>query len=187
MVKIVKETKRVVKNSLYASDHFREMARKYPNKVAVVLEDRKMTFKELDEISNRIANYLRSSTDLKRGDTMAVIMDNCPEFVYIILALSKIGVAAALVNYNLRSDSLAHCIRIANCSGVFFHSTLSEAVAEVLPNLAISDMLYCVCGESSIPQAKSLEAKISTASTADPPPIEGKSALGMLLLRNYHG
>ena len=60
MVKIVKETKRVVKNSLYASDHFREMARKYPNKVAVVLEDRKMTFKELDEISNRIANYLRS-------------------------------------------------------------------------------------------------------------------------------
>ena len=166
------------------SDRFQATAAKYPNKPAIVFEDREITFKELDEISNKIANLLRSSTNLKHGDTMAVIMDNCPEFVYITLALSKIGVTAALINCNLTGDSLAHCIRIANCSGVFFHSTLSEAVAEVLPNLAISDMLYCVCGGSeggsSIPQAKSLEAEISTASAANLPPVEGKSALGML-------
>ena len=178
LLKIQISLRHGVRNKLHVSDRFQATARKYPNKVAIMFEDRKMTFKELDEISNKIANYLRSSTNLQRGDTMAIFMENCPEFVCICLALSKIGVTAAYINFNLHSDSLAHCIRIGNCSGVFFHSTLSETMAEVLPNLAISDMLYCVCGESSIPQAKSLEAEISTASPANPPPVEGKSAHG---------
>ena len=174
------------RQKLYISDGFQATAAKYPNKAAIVFEDREITFKELDEISNKIANMLRSSTNLKHRDTVAIFMENCPEFVFVSLALSKIGVTAALINCNLTGDSLTHCIRIANCSGVFFHSTLSEAVAEVLPNLAISDMLYCVCGESSIPQAKSLEAEISTASPANPPPLEGKSALGMCQYSGYN-
>ena len=169
----------IKRQKLYISDFFQETAAKYPNKVAIVFEDREITFKELDEVSNKIANMLRSSTNLKHRDTVAIFMENCPEFVFVGLALSKIGVTAALINYNLTGDSLAHCIRIANCSGVFFHSTLSEAVAEVLPSLAISDVLYCVCGEISIPQAKSLEAEISPASPDKPPPVEGKSAKGM--------
>ena len=173
------DLRHVKRQNLYITDVFQATAAKHPNKVAIVFEDREITFKELDQVSNKIANMLRSSTNLKHGDTVAIFMENCPEFVFVSLALSKIGVTAALINCKLTGDSLAHCIRIANCSGLFFHSTLSEAVAEVLPSLAISDVLYCVCGESSIPQAKSLEAEISPASPDKPPPVEGKSAMGM--------
>lgn len=163
---------------MYVSDYFQETAKKYPNKVALMYEKSQVTFRELDEVSNKIANALCSSTSLQRGDTMAIFMENCPEYVYITLALSKLGVIGAYINYNLRGDSLAHCIRIANCSGMIFGSALSDAVSEVLPNLAISEMLYFVGNECSLPQAKSLDAAMKAASPNPPPPVEGKSALG---------
>lgn len=189
-MRILRDLKRGDRNKLYVSDRFQETVKKYPSKVAIMFEDKKITFKELDEVSNKVANVLRSSTNLRRGDTMAIFMENCLEYVYISLALSKIGVTGAFINYNLRSDSLAHCIRIANCSGIFFTSALSEAVAEVLPNLNISDMLFHVGGKCSIPRAKSLEDEIATGSPANPPPVEGKSASGESLIRTalmeYH-
>ena len=180
LLSILRQQKRGLAGKRYVSDWFQETVRRHPNKVALMFEDRKVTFKELDEVSNRIANMLRASTNLQRGDTMAIFMENCLEYVFVVLALSKLGVTAALINYNLRSDSLTHCIRIANCSGLFFNASLSEAVAEVLPNLAISDMLYWVGGgDCSLPRAKCLEDEISAASPANPPPPAGKSALGM--------
>ena len=89
-----------------------------------MFEDREIAFKELDqdEISNKISNMLRCFANLKHGDTIAVIMDNCPEFVYMyiirFLPLSKIGITAALINCNLTGDSLAHCIHMAQGGSV---------------------------------------------------------------------
>ena len=178
LVRMVRSLKRGQKERLYVSDYFQEMVMKHPNKIALMYEDTKVTFKEVDEISNRIANALRSSTPLQHGDTMAIFMENCPEYIYIQLALSKLGVTGAYINYNLRGDSLAHCIRIANCSGLFFASEFSDAVSEVLPNLAISDMLYFVGKECSLPQAKSLEAAMKVASPNTLPSVKQKSAQG---------
>jgi len=45
-------------------------------------------------------------------------MESCPEYVCIWLGLSKIGVIVALINNNLRSEALAHSIKVSNCSAV---------------------------------------------------------------------
>lgn len=181
LLKILKLMNRGLKENLYISDYFQDQVSKYPNKVAIIFEDRRITFKELDEASNRIANMLCSSTNLQHGDTMAIFMENSSEYVMILLALSKIGVTGAFINHNLRSDSLAHCIRIANCSGAFFGSNLADAMSEVLADLSINDMLYCVGDKCSLPQAKSLEAEIKMASTNSPLPVKGKTAKGCAL------
>ena len=185
LLQLLRELKHGSKEKLYVSDRFQETARKYPNKVAILFEDRKMTFKELDEMSNKVANLLRSTTNLQRGDTIAVFMENCPEYIVVYLGLSKIGVTGALINHNLTGDSLAHCIRIANSSGVIFSASLANAVSEVLPNLhpTVSEILYCVCGTCSMPQAKQLEFEIQRASPDAPPPVQGKTAEG--IMENY--
>ncbi len=176
----LKRVKRMMKENLTVSDLFQETAKKYSNKVAIIFEDRKLTFKEVDEISNRIANMLRSSTTLQHGDTVAIFMDNCPEYVMVSLALSKIGVTGAFINYNLRGDSLVHCIRVANCAGLIFSAMFSDAVAEVLPSLEIGDeVLYSVGNGCSLPQAKNLEKEIENASPESPPPVPGKAITGM--------
>lgn len=47
-------------------------------------------------------------------------MESCPEYVCIWLGLSKIGVIVALINNNLRAETLEHSIKISSCSAVIF-------------------------------------------------------------------
>ncbi len=44
------------------------------------------------------------------------------------LGMSKIGVVGALVNFNLRNKSLAHCIQAAEAKAVIFSSELTEGM-----------------------------------------------------------
>ena len=177
LMHLMKEIKRA--KNFYISDLFQEVAAKYPNKIAIMFEDRTLTFRELDELSNRIANHFRNA-GFKHLDCVALFMENCPEYLAVLLGLSKIGVTAALINYNLRHESLIHCIKISNCRGVVFSACLSDAISDVLGDLdhAIKDNCYYVCGESSVVEAKSLDDELKTASTDNPPPVHGKSGNG---------
>lgn len=72
---------------------------------------------QVEELSNQIANYFKTQ-GLKRGDVIALFMESCPEYVCIWLGFSKIGVVVALINNNQRAESLAHSIKVSNCSAV---------------------------------------------------------------------
>lgn len=80
---------------------------------------------QIDEYSSRIANVFRNA-GLRKGDTVALMMENRPEFVTIWLGLSKIGVISALINFNLRQKSLSHCVNIAKCKAFIFEADLLE-------------------------------------------------------------
>ena len=88
---VTKGIKQCIKQKLYVSDHFHKTVQKYPNKVAIIFEDRQLTFRELDELSNRIANVLRA-TGLRHGDVVALFMTNCLEYLAVYLAMCKLGV-----------------------------------------------------------------------------------------------
>ena len=164
----------------YVSDVFQQNVRKYPDKVALIYEDRRLTFSELDELSNKMANVLQASSSLQQGDCIAVFMENSPEYVAIYLALSKIGVIGALINCNLRGKGLVHCIEIANCSGIVYDCGLGEALSDILPDVdpSISQVLFSVGGDSSISGAKTLESEAEGASSGSPRPPQNKSHKG---------
>ena len=52
-----------------------------------------------------------------KGGSIAIFMENRPEYVATWLGLAKIGIIPALINYNLKGTSLTHAISAANCSG----------------------------------------------------------------------
>ena len=91
LIKINRTVKTNRDNRYYLSDRFKETVRKYPNKVAIMFEDRQLTFREVDELSNRIANILRAN-GLRHGDTAAVFMENSLEYLPVFLGLCKLGV-----------------------------------------------------------------------------------------------
>ena len=78
---------------------------------------------QIDEFSNNIANTFYNA-GLRKGDAVALMMDNSPEFVSTWLGLSKIGVVTALINTNLRQTSLAHCVNISKCSAFIFELSM---------------------------------------------------------------
>jgi solute carrier family 27 (fatty acid transporter), member 1/4 len=80
----------------------------------------------MENYSSRIANLFQEKFKLKKGDVIALFMENKPEFVGIWYGLSKIGVISSLVNTNLREDVLIYSIKKVNPKVVIYGSELTE-------------------------------------------------------------
>lgn len=53
-------------------------------------------------------------------------MENRSQYVGLWLGMAKIGVEAALINFNLRLEALVHCVTISNAKAVVFGSELRD-------------------------------------------------------------
>eukprot|EP00058_Branchiostoma_floridae_P009386 XP_002594874.1 hypothetical protein BRAFLDRAFT_86042 [Branchiostoma floridae] len=125
LLKFKMAMKKHARNKTTIPDMFRETVARHPNKVAFLYEDQVWTFQELDEYSNAVGNYF-SQMGYGSGDVVALYMESRPVFVAIWLGLAKIGVVAALINFNLRMESLAHCINVSQAKALIFGAELFE-------------------------------------------------------------
>lgn len=96
-------------------DYLAASARKFGDKVGLVAGGRRLTFAELDALSDRIAQALRSG-GVARGDRVLVFMDNCWEAVVSIFAVLKAGAVFSPVNPSTKADKLAYIA--GNCRAV---------------------------------------------------------------------
>jgi hypothetical protein len=71
--------------------HFlEEDARKYPDHVAIIFKGGKITFRQLDELTDRMAAGL-AKMGVKKGDRVAILMANCPQFIISYFGILKGG------------------------------------------------------------------------------------------------
>lgn len=90
-------------------------ARRFPERPAVIAGERRLTFREVDERSNRLANAL-ASLGVAPGDRVALVLHNCLEYVEIEFALSKGGFVAVPLNSHLRIEDHSYMIRDAQAN-----------------------------------------------------------------------
>ncbi|KAF4730189.1 hypothetical protein FOZ62_000725, partial [Perkinsus olseni] len=107
-----------------------ETVRRYGDNVFIIFEGRRMTFQDVDELSNLMCWYLSEHVGLEPGSScLALVMENKPDFVCWWLAAAKAGVKAAFVNFSLKSDALAYAIGSAAADIVIFDAESSGEVA----------------------------------------------------------
>uniref|UniRef100_A0A8C4ILW5 Long-chain-fatty-acid--CoA ligase n=1 Tax=Dicentrarchus labrax TaxID=13489 RepID=A0A8C4ILW5_DICLA len=126
---------------------FAETVRRHGDKTALIFEGtgERWTFRQLDEYSNRVANLLLER-GFKDGDVVALFMENRSQYVGLWLGMAKIGVEAALINFNLRLEALVHCVNISNAKAVVFGSELNDAMCEVHNSMGKAVQMFC-CGD----------------------------------------
>lgn len=90
-------------------DRFVQQAQRIPNKPFLIYEGCTYTYREIDERSNRVARALQRYSTVKRGDTVALLMSNEPDFLCVWFGLIKLGCAVAFLNTNIKSRALLHC------------------------------------------------------------------------------
>jgi len=94
-----------------------------PDAEAIVFEGKSWTFKELDAGANRVAQW-GLHIGLEKANTVALIMENSPSFLFVTFGMAKIGVTVALINYNLVGKAMAFSMKQTGCRlAVFDHST----------------------------------------------------------------
>ncbi|MFO7792817.1 MAG: AMP-binding protein [Candidatus Saliniplasma sp.] len=67
-----------------------EKAKEYPDKEAIIFNDQRITYKELNEKAERLANFLMNK-GIGRGDKVSIWLPNLPEWVVAWFAVPKIG------------------------------------------------------------------------------------------------
>jgi len=90
-------------------DYVERHARLYPEKIAMVFEDRQCNYFTLQERVYRLANGL-IRLGLKEGDRVAVLAENCFEFLEIYLGVAKAGGVVAPLNFRLLPKDIAYLI-----------------------------------------------------------------------------
>ncbi|MGW6727266.1 amino acid adenylation domain-containing protein [Nocardia sp. NPDC055029] len=109
-------------------DQFAERVRRAPDEVAVVFGEQELSYRELDEASNRLARYL-IGCGIGPESFVAVMMPRSERLIVALLAVLKAGGAYVPVDPEYPAERIAYLL---TDSGVRVLLTES-AVAEVIP------------------------------------------------------
>ncbi|XP_008327798.1 long-chain fatty acid transport protein 1a [Cynoglossus semilaevis] len=149
---------RYIRNGSNIPSIFAQTVKRYPNKPALIYEatGETWTFMQLDQLSNAVAHWARGQGWVS-GDVVAIFMESRPLQVALWLGFAKVGVEAALINFNLRQDSLLHCVGVSESRAIVFGAELADALLEVRSSLPQSMVRFCT-GELGAEQMIALSA-----------------------------
>ena len=106
---------------------------RYADRTALVFGDRRWTYAEMDRDVNALAAGLRAH-GIGRGDRVAVLAMNLPEYLFLGVALAKLAAVMVPLNYRVHERELLymveHCRAIAVAGESAFADT-AEALATV--------------------------------------------------------
>jgi fatty-acyl-CoA synthase len=111
-----------------------QLAERCSDVPALVSPDATLTYGQLAADCGRYARWAIAQ-GLRRGDTVGLMMPNCPHYMAIWLGLTRAGVAVALLNTQLRGEVLAHCIRIVAPKLMIVAAQFCDAVPDVAVRL----------------------------------------------------
>jgi acyl-CoA synthetase (AMP-forming)/AMP-acid ligase II len=102
---------------LLIGEVFRSAARSVPNRTAVDLGERSLTFGEIDRAANRLGRTMRD-LGAARGERVAVVGAMNPSLVPVFAASAKLGAVYAAIDPELSPDVLLDVLQIARPSRV---------------------------------------------------------------------
>jgi fatty-acyl-CoA synthase len=99
----------------------------HPHKTAVIFEENRISYLQLYEKVNKVSCWLQS-LGIEKGDRVAVMLSNCPEFIELFLACSTLGALFVPVNFRLAAPELDYTLT-NSCPRLFvFGDELAETV-----------------------------------------------------------
>jgi fatty-acyl-CoA synthase len=142
-------------------------AQRTPDALAILQEDRAIGYRVLCDAANRYAHWA-DAQGIGRGDVVALLMENRPEYLFAWLGLLKVGATIALVNTNLRGQALAHSIAIVGARHVVLGGELAENFGEARALLAAPVTAWAT--GAAVPGCEDLDAALAAMPAAAPDP-----------------
>ncbi len=109
-----------------------EAVKRYGKKTAVTMGDSRLSYAQLDEASNKIANAL-IGVGVGKGDRVAMLLSNSPEFVTTYLGVVKIGGIAVPLDTKYKPAELASLFDDSQPGVLVAESSLLKPIAQSLP------------------------------------------------------
>lgn len=149
------------RHARYRSDH-----------VALVCDDERLTFSELETRVNELANALHA-LGLTKGDKLALVLPNCSELVHAYRAAALLGIVVVPLSPLLRGAGLIALLRDSDTKAVLACASMIDALEEARRDLPeIPDCNYILTDSKGIPGYRSYSELTAAAGSERPEAVE---------------
>jgi len=123
-----------------------QSAKRYAGKTAVAMGDQRLTYAQLDEASNKVANAL-VGMGVSKGDRVAILLPNSPEFVTIYFGVVKIGGIAVPLDIRYKMDELTSLFDDFQPKVLVSESPTLETIVPALSRFSYIEQVIDLSGE----------------------------------------
>lgn len=116
--------------ALNFADLFEHAVDAFPDRLAVAVGERTLTYAQLEERVNRLAHYL-AGIGVGAGDHVGLYAGNSVEALEVLLACCKLRAAAININYRYGDKELAYLLTDSDSVALVYQGSLSPVVAAV--------------------------------------------------------
>ena len=102
---------------------------RHPKNIAIVENERRLTYEDFDRIINRLASGLQRH-GIKKGDRIVLVTKNRLEMVSLYWAVQKVGAVFTPINFRLSADEVKYCIQNSEAKAVIYEPVSESAVLE---------------------------------------------------------
>ncbi|MEH2327777.1 long-chain fatty acid--CoA ligase [Nostoc sp.] len=132
----------------------------YPDKIALIFEEKSFTYKQLNQLVNRLANSLRG-LGIKKGDRVVLFLPNIPEFIISYLGILKIGAVVVSVNVMLKSNEVSYILNDCAAKAII----TIESLVENVPEADLPELQHILIAEGSAKKGITLAKLMESASS----------------------
>jgi len=122
-------------------------AMKLPEKTALIFRDTRLSYLELNRRANRLANALLS-IGVNKGDRVAVLADNCPQYVEAYFATAKGGMVIVPINSSLDAEGITYIVDDSGANTIIFGENYADTANSLRTKLRPVKN-YIVIGKAS--------------------------------------
>jgi len=160
-------------------------ARQNGEKHALIYKDKQISYGQLNAGANRYANCFRE-LGFKKGDVVALLMKNRPEYLMAVSGLSKLGVIVSLIDVGIRGDTMARDINLCEPRAIIVGAELAEIFAGIEPRLRLRTpgLILVEGGDSGQKLSERMQYLIpllQAASDSNPPDTDSISSEDLLV------
>ena len=116
--------------------HFEQATLRNPDGAALLYADRVLSYREANGHANRIAHYLQGQ-GVRKGDVVAMFIENRPELLLNVLAVAKLGGICAMVNTSQTQGTLVHSLNLVTPVAIVVGAELVASFEAVRDQVAI--------------------------------------------------
>jgi len=122
-----------------------ESTKRFPDNIAFIHEKCRMTYGEFNRAANALAHYY-SGLGIEKGDKIAIMLPNCPEFIISYFAAQKLGAVAVTLNVLSTPYELRHLIGDSDAKLFITQGVLAKRYEEIKNDLPLCKHLLTTNG-----------------------------------------
>jgi len=116
-----------------------------PDEVALYFGKKSWTWNSVNAECNRRANLFKK-LNLKNGDTVSIMMENSPEYLFLTGGINKVQGVNALINIHQRKRALIHAFNISTPEWIIVDGDCLPHLLEIKKELSVKNDRILVCG-----------------------------------------